>query len=85
MRTALTDFRVALHEQLQAELAVGQAALQLCAAALQEQQSNQQQQPVQLTKLKQQLQACHIADLWAQQSTSSSNNVTSSSGSGADS
>jgi hypothetical protein len=83
MRTALTDFRVVLHEQLQAELAGGQAALQLCEAALQEQQSNQQQQPVQLTQLKQQLQACHLADLWAQQS-SSSNNDTSSSGSGAD-
>jgi hypothetical protein len=82
MRKALSEFRIVLHEQLQAELAVGQAALQLCAVALQEQLSNQQQQPVQMTKLKQQLQACHLADLWAQQS--SSNNNSGSSGSGAD-
>ena len=74
-----------LHDQLAAELAVGQAALQLFAADQQQrqqqhQQDTHEQQQDALAKLRQQLESCHFAALWGQHS-SSSNGSGSSSGS----
>jgi len=70
MQQALSQFRCVLHEQLQAELCVGQATLQLFAWQ-QQQQQNEQQPPEIMLKLQQQLQSCQLSDLWAQNSSGS--------------
>jgi hypothetical protein len=82
MQHALAQFRCVLHEQLQSELAVGQAALQLFAAHQLEQQqdSNQQWQIKQMAQLQQQLQDCHPPALWAQNTSSSSGGSTDCNG-----
>jgi hypothetical protein len=77
----MASFRCVLHDQLAAELAVGQAALQLFAATQQERQPDPQQQDTHeqqqdaLAKIRQQLESCHFAALWGQHNRSSSSSV----------
>jgi hypothetical protein len=80
LQQSLASFRCVLHDQLAAELAVGQAALQLFAASQQQRQQHDQQhtheqQQDALAKLRQQLESCHFAALWGQRSSSSSSGV----------
>jgi hypothetical protein len=84
LQQSLASFRCVLHDQLAAEIAVGQAALQLFAATKQERQRrqphpDQQYTHGQMAQLQRQLQECHLSAFLGQH-TSGSNGSSSSGG-----
>jgi hypothetical protein len=85
LQQSLASFRCVLHDQLAAELAVGQATLQLFAANQRDWQRRQPQPDQQYTheqmvQLQRQLQECHLSAFLGQHSSSGCNSSSSSGG-----